>query len=319
MDTTRKTLEMNSISLFRLSRSSALRLLAIATCGFVFLLCRTDSCRGEPLSSCDPFAALQKRLIQDGFEEPHIRSLYSRPEVTFEQGGVSAYFLHREAVLNYDQFLTPSSINQAFNYLGQHQEALKKAQSVYGVEGEIITAIILVETRFGTYIGKRLVLNTLSTLAALGDKDSRENLWHVFLKDKAERSKQQFDAWALRKSKWAYSELKAFINYTKAQRLDPVSVHGSFAGALGIAQFLPSSVLRFAKDGNGDGQINLFDHADAIESIASYLNQHGWRPSLKRSEALRLLLHYNNSTYYAEAILKAAERLEKLRAKQHSG
>jgi membrane-bound lytic murein transglycosylase B len=279
----------------------------------------TGPCWGEPLNTHDPFAALKTRLIQDGFNQPLIQSLYSRPEVTFEQRGVSAYFLHREAALNYDQFLTRSSIDQAFNYLGRHEEALKKAQSLYGVEGEIITAIILVETRFGTYIGKRLVLNTLSTLAALGDEDSRENLWHVFLKDKADRSKEQFDAWALRKSKWAYSELKAFITYTEAQKLDPVSVRGSFAGALGIAQFLPSSVLKFAKDGNGDGQINLFDHADAIESIASYLNQHGWRPSLKRSEALRLLLHYNNSRYYAEAILEAAERLGKLRAKQPLG
>jgi membrane-bound lytic murein transglycosylase B len=90
-------------------------------------------------------------------------------------------------------------------------------------------------------------------------------------------------------------------------------MRGSFAGALGIAQFLPSSVLKFGKDGNRDGRINLFDHADAIESIASYLNQHGWRPSLTRNEAFRVILYYNNSKYYAETILKVSERLAKLR------
>jgi membrane-bound lytic murein transglycosylase B len=90
-------------------------------------------------------------------------------------------------------------------------------------------------------------------------------------------------------------------------------MHGSFAGALGIAQFVPSSVLRFAKDGNRDGQTNLFDHEDAIESISNYLKQHGWRPSLTRNEAFRVILYYNNSKYYAETILKVSERLAKLR------
>ena len=78
---------------------------------------------------------------------------------------------------------------------------------------------------------------------------------------------------------------------------------------------MPSSLLRFAQDGNRDGQINLFQHADAIESIANYLKQHGWRPGLKRHEAFRILLRYNHSKYYADTILKVAERLEKLRPK----
>jgi membrane-bound lytic murein transglycosylase B len=84
---------------------------------------------------------------------------------------------------------------------------------------------------------------------------------------------------------------------------------GSFAGALGISQFIPSSVLRFAQDGNKDGQINLFDHEDAIMSIAYYLKQHGWKPGLSRNEQFRIVLTYNHSEYYAETILKVAERL----------
>jgi membrane-bound lytic murein transglycosylase B len=294
-------------------RHAAMRFLAIAAFSLLWLLCCTDRACAEPLSAPDPFATLKTHLIRDGFDGPLIQSLYAEPEVTFEQQGVSAYFLHREAALNYDQFLTRSSLDQAIDYLGQQHKALKQAQSVYGVEGEIITAIILVESRLGTFIGKRLVLNTLSTLAALGHEDIRDSLWNAYLKDKADGSKQQFNAWASRKSAWAYSELKAYLKYTKAHRLDPLSIRGSFAGALGIAQFVPSSVLRFAKDGNRDGQINLFDHEDAIESISNYLNQHGWRPSLKRHEAFRVLLRYNNSRYYAETILEVAERLAKHR------
>jgi membrane-bound lytic murein transglycosylase B len=305
---------MNSTFLCRLSCCQAVtRFLAIVAFSFVWMLGYTDCAFGEPLTVPHPFAALKTQLVRDGFDETLIQSLYSRPEVTFNQRGISAYFSHREATLDYGQFLTPRSINEAIDYLGRNQKALKRAQSAYGVKGEIITAIILVETRLGTFIGKRLVLNTLSTLAALGDKDTRDGVWHAYLKNKADRSKQQFESWASKKSAWAYGELKSYLTYTKAQGIDPSSMRGSFAGALGIAQFLPSSVLKFGKDGNRDGRINLFDHEDAIESIASYLNQHGWRPSLTRNEAFRVILYYNNSKYYAETILKVSERLAKSR------
>ncbi|MBW1740509.1 MAG: lytic murein transglycosylase [Deltaproteobacteria bacterium] len=269
----------------------------------------------EPSNSMDPFSNLQRRLIRDDFDRALIRSLYSRPEVGFDKEAVSAYFLHREATLNYDQFLTQSSIDQAAAYLIQHQKALKRAESVYGVDGEVITAIILVESRLGTLMGKRLVLNTLSTLAALSHAGTRERLWRALLKHKANGPKNQFDAWATQKSAWAYGELKAYLKYISTQGLNPFSMYGSYAGALGIAQFMPSSVLKFARDGNRDGQINLYHHEDAIESIANYLKRHGWHPGLKHHEAFLVLLSYNHSKYYADTIIKVAERLSKLRPK----
>ncbi len=307
---------MNFTSLFRHSYWEALlQLLAVAALGIVWLIGCADNAYSEPSTRHDPYATLQERLIRDGFERSLVRSLYSRPEVTLDQEGLAAYFSHREATLNYDQFLTQSSIDQAIEYLGRHQEPLERAQSVYGVEKEVVSAIILVESRLGTLIGKRLVLNTLSALAVLDDKDSRDRLWNTYLKDKAAGSKDEFDPWASRKSTWAYKELKAYLKYVNTQGLDPFSMRGSYAGALGIAQFVPSSVLKFAQDGNRDGQINLYDHEDAIESVANYLKQHGWRPKLKRHEAFRILLRYNHSKYYAETILKVAQQLGKFRPK----
>ncbi len=306
-------LETNFTLLFRHNyQRFALWFLATAVLSLVWLPGYTDCAGGESSGRPDLFATLKTRLVRDGFNRSLIRLLYSRPEVTFDQQGVSAYFLYREATLNYDQFLTRSSIDQAIDYLGRHQKALKQAQGVYNVDEEVITAIILVESRLGTLIGKRLVLNTLSALGVLDDKDSRNMLWHSHVKQKARGSRSQFDRWARRKSSWAYGELKAFLKYVDAQKVDPYSVRGSYAGALGIPQFVPSSILRFAQDGNRDGQINLCDHEDAIESVANYLKQHGWRPGLKRHEAFRILLYYNRSKYYAETILKVAERLRRV-------
>ena len=85
-----------------------------------------------------------------------------------------------------------------------------------------------------------------------------------------------------------------------------MGVTGSYAGAMGISQFMPSNALKLARDGNGDGRTDLFDHADAISSVASYLKHYGWRPDQSEKQAYKVLLRYNYSRYYANTILKVA-------------
>lgn len=317
------SLGTGSISLFRFSKqfkalfqrhASGLRAVfrpavAAAVVVVACMLGWASMANGGPNAGVDPFGALQDDLVRDGFDGSLIRDLYSRPEVSFDQKGIATYYLHREATVDYGQFLSKSLINRAMDYVREHRAALEEAQGTFGVEKEVITAIILVESRLGGFIGSRLVLNTLSTLAALGRNDIRDRIWTTHLKGKEEGSRPMFDSWAARKSTWAYDELKAYLKYVQMHGIDPLSVRGSFAGALGIAQFVPTSVLRFARDGNHDGRIDLFDHEDAICSIANYLGQQGWCPSLKRGDAFRVLLSYNNSKYYADTILDVAERL----------
>ena len=79
---------------------------------------------------------------------------------------------------------------------------------------------------------------------------------------------------------------------------------------MGIAQFMPSNVLSLAQDGNNDGRIDLFDHADAIMSVASYLSHYGWRPGIDHKAAYRVLLRYNYSKPYANTVLKIADLLK---------
>ncbi|MDY6838144.1 MAG: lytic murein transglycosylase [Thermodesulfobacteriota bacterium] len=290
-------------------RDVVLRWLAMAVVTVLCLASRTDPALGNPSTRPNPFIFLQQRLIEDGFDRKLIEGIYARSEAAFDRKGIADYFSHREATLDYDQFLTPSSIDQAIAYLHEHGKSLKETERRYGVEGEVVTAILLVESRLGTFIGKHRVINTLSSLAALGELAARDMLWNGYVKGKAQEAKGRFDRWAVRKSDWAYQELKAYLTYVQAQNIDPFSLRGSYAGALGFAQFVPSSILTFGRDGNRDGQVRLHEHPDAIESVANYLNQHGWRPGQERDESLRILLRYNHSTYYAETILKVAERL----------
>lgn len=257
----------------------------------------------------DFFKELQGRLIKDGFDPQLIKTIYADEKVFFESKGVSLYFLHNEASLDYKKMTTKSWIRECKAYMVEQASSMEKAQKQFGVDPKIITAIILVETKFGRYVGTRSIINTLSTMASLTEAPSREYLWGKLPKKKR-YERNRYDQKADKKSIWAYKELKAFITYTSQHQIDPISVKGSYAGALGIAQFMPSNILAYGKDGNGDGRINLFEDADAIISIASYLKHYGWKPGLDKKKAFKVVYHYNHSKYYVNTILEIAELLE---------
>jgi membrane-bound lytic murein transglycosylase B len=256
------------------------------------------------------FEPLIQRLIADGFNPDHIRQLYSRnDEVHFESRGVSLYFLHNEAKLDYNKMTKRSWIREARVYLKDHAESFKAAEKKFGVDPNVIAAIILVETKFGRYMGKRSILNTLSTMAVLTQPEQRDYLWEQLPKERR-YSRNKYDQKADQKSNWAYRELKAYLTYTQRHGIDPAQIKGSYAGALGLAQFMPSNILAYGKDGNGDGKINLFEDADAIFSIASYLRHYGWKPGIDDKKAYKVVYHYNHSKYYVNTILNIRDLLE---------
>lgn len=255
------------------------------------------------------FAALQKQLIKDGFNADKINRLYARSKVSFEAKGVSLFFIHSEAKLDYNQFTTKVSINKAKKYMAKHQTELNRTEKAYKVDREVITAILLVETRLGTIVGKRSTLNTLSTMASLSDPKIKDQFWEM-IPTKKRLPRKKYEKKAASKSKWAYRELKAFLTYTYREGYDPTSIPGSYAGALGIPQFMPSSILNFAKDGNNDGKIDMLNHADAMASVANYLKRNGWRPGISEKKAKKVVYSYNHSKYYVATILKIAKLLE---------
>jgi membrane-bound lytic murein transglycosylase B len=255
------------------------------------------------------FDELQKRLIADGFAPQRITQIYQSDQVFFESRGVSAYFLHNEATLNYKKMTKPNWINEARAYMKENRQALDQAEVKYGVDPDIITAIILVETKFGRYLGNRSIINILSTMASLTQPEPREYLWgQLPVEKRYERNK--YDQKADQKADWAYNELKAFLTYTEQHGIDAITVVGSYAGAVGIAQFMPSNIIAYGQDGNGDGRIDLFDDADAIFSIASYLKHYGWQPGIDRQKAYKVVFNYNHSSYYVDTILEIADLLK---------
>lgn len=260
-------------------------------------------------SNINHFESLQKRLAEDGFDSDVIRALYEDETVRFDFKGVSRFFVHQEGKLNYDQFTEKAPIQKAKEYLSTHQAAFDRVETDTGVEREVITAILLVETRLGDYFGSSSILNTLSTMAALNEPGVLEVFWDKVPPER-KLTRSAFEKKARDKSAWAYNELKALLKYARRENMAPQKIIGSYAGAMGIAQFMPSNALTLAVDGNRDGRIDLFDNEDAIASVANYLIHHKWRPGLERDAAYNVILHYNRSSYYANTILKIVELLK---------
>lgn len=148
-------------------------------------------------------------------------------------------------------FLTQSRIEGGVAFWNQHAEALAKAEQAYGVDAQVIVAIIGVETRYGGNTGKYRVLDALTTLAF--DYPPR--------------------------SKFFRSELEQYLLLARADHIDLLSTTGSYAGAMGYGQFMPSSYQRYAVDFDQDGKRDLWGSTlDIVGSVANYLHEHGWEP-----------------------------------------
>jgi membrane-bound lytic murein transglycosylase B len=156
--------------------------------------------------------------------------------------------------------LTAARINAGNMFLAKHREALQREEKKYGVPAEIITAILGVETSYGRYIGKHRVLDALYTLAFFypGNGDAA----HV--------------AYERMRADFFRDELAQLFALCSEEKLDIFSLTGSYAGAMGMAQFMPSSYRALAADGDGDGRRDLYgNYDDVFASVANYFVQRG--------------------------------------------
>jgi membrane-bound lytic murein transglycosylase B len=147
------------------------------------------------------------------------------------------------------KFVTPANISNGVAFWRRYESTLARVQAKYGVSPEYVVAILGVETHYGGYTGKHRVIDALATLA--------------------------FDY--PRRSAYFTSELEAFLIMSRDEGFDPFQPRGSYAGAMGLGQFMPSSFHKWAVDFDGDGKRDLWSPVDAIGSVANYFASFGWR------------------------------------------
>jgi len=206
---------------------------------------RFDLDRAEIRDFVEATAAAQKleplevyRLLAKAEPQPRIIELISKPAEK-----VAPWWQYRE------RFITEQRVSEGAQFMLEHRARLEKAHRDTGVAPEYVVAIIGVETFYGRITGKYRVLDALATLAF--DYPPRAEFFK--------------------------GELAQFIALSREEQVDPLTAMGSYAGAMGASQFMPSSYRRYAVDGSNDNQRDLFaDWDDIIASVANYFKANGW-------------------------------------------
>ncbi len=194
---------------------------------------------------------INELVKEDGFSRTDLEKLFAKAE--YKTRIIELISKPAERRLTWGEyrnlFINDRRINQGVEFWKENKELLDQAAEKYGVSPAAIIGILGIETGFGRNSGGFRVVDALSTLG-FGYP---------------------------RRATFFKKELRSLLQLAKQQGFDPLELKGSYAGAMGIPQFMPSSYLAYAVDFDGNGQADIWNsNADAIGSIASYLSRHGW-------------------------------------------
>ncbi len=176
--------------------------------------------------------------------------------------------------------VTDKRVEQGIAFLKEHQKTFKKVEKIYSIPQEYVAAIIGIETVYGRNVGKYPVFDTLSTLAY--EKNRRNSFFE--------------------------KELQHFLRLSHTEGFDPKEIKGSYAGAIGLGQFMPSSYEAYGVDFDGDGKLRLHQPKDAIASVANYLKKNGWR----KGEPIATRVRYDGMRFnkYKTGYKKTYKRIQ---------
>jgi len=215
--------------------------------------------QGQYAQSSAAQAFIDEMVQKQGFSRDYLNGLFSQAQhlASVERLETAEAPSHKKSLhpslgswTRYrKKFLTEAHISRGVNFWRDNAATLEKASQTYHVDPEYIVAIIGVETFFGRNTGKTSIIDALTTLA--------------------------FDT--PRRAAYFSRELENFLIMSREEGFDPREPQGSWAGAMGLGQFMPSSFLKLAVDFNQDGRRDLWNSEDAIGSVANYFSQHGWQ------------------------------------------
>ncbi|OGU12475.1 MAG: hypothetical protein A2X61_02655 [Ignavibacteria bacterium GWB2_35_12] len=260
------------------------------------------------------FKPVINKLIKKGADSSFIFAMINDNRTKFNERyvkiNVTGYLKKVDYSSNYNAF----SVRKSRQFIRENRYILNKCEKEFGVPKEVITAVLWVETKHGSYLGDNHIASVYLSTAMCDQPEfielNKKELHETFTGDTAELSglEKKISERARKKSRWAVNELVYLSKINKSATVPVLDLNGSWAGAFGLSQFLPSSYFNWAIDGNGDEVVDLFNIEDAIYSIANYLKKNGWSDSYDSWK--KAIYHYNNSNDYVDAIFRLASKLE---------
>ena len=174
-----------------------------------------------------------------------------------------------------DKLINDETVKNGVDFFNKYKELFCKTYAETKVEASDIIGILNWESRLGLVTGEQKIIRIFAAQYFFGEKRNDELIKSGEYKKDGAISIEAGRKRVERLKKNAFSNFKALLIQAKEKNFDPLEVKGSWAGAIGFPQFMPAS-MKFAKDGNGDGKIDLFVMEDAIVSVANYLKLHGY-------------------------------------------
>lgn len=205
--------------------------------------------------------------------------------------------------------ISPRQITRGKAFMKRHSASLSAVEKSFGTSSRIITAILLIESRLATCPMPFNAVNAYVNIALLQNPVYLQEVQALYAKTYPQINDVKTVARAQSKSRWAVYELANLIHLANGLGMDPLTISGSFSGALGPAQFLPSSFRLYGIDGDGDGIASPFNLTDAKFSIGHYLRIFGWAEDAPLDQKRKAVWFYNHSSVYVNTVMLIYDEL----------
>ena len=270
-----------------------------------------------PVEALRGWDYLASRLQAAGVPQETVRKIYSDkrfPRRTFVPFSVKP----KEPTSMYRSFLNDKFSKLGVQFISKNKQAFRVVENNYNVPKEIVASIIVIESQAGKNTGKHPILYRLSRIATTNAPDNlRKNLKEARKKDPSVTFQQVAER-GLYLEQTFLPEIIALIKIAELNKLDPLAIKGSRAGAFGLPQFLPTTYLRFGIDGNKDGRITLHNETDAVLSTAHFLSHYGLNADSPPKQKREILWRYNKSESYIETVLRLSAKIGTAMQKKNS-
>jgi len=277
----------------------------------IFLLSTVSSWAASELSR----QFIEERLVEKGLDKSQVQSMIYDPRISLRPDIVIQNLFYSSPKGSEEDpeimRIDPKHIANGRAFIKEQSELLSSVEKRFGTSPRIITAILIVESRLGTYPMRYNVVTAYANLALLLDPDYFSQIQQEYADKYPLLYDQATITRAQRRANWALIELYHLTLIANNLGMDPVSIMGSFAGALGPAQFIPSTFRSYGVDGDGDGIINPFNMKDATATMGHYLKRSGWSEGASIEKKRNAVWHYNRSHVYVNTVMMLYEELGK--------